>query len=154
MYLYVKTFFNMSVFAKAVFISGMSGSWRAAQQNIPMQAQSVIFTKATNSIMMKSQGGMILKKSVVRDIFHSAGIKRLSQSAIESLDEAVERVVRAMAGDAAVVYEGRLVGSRELARLSTIKEKDYVVVVSIIESEEKSLEEIVEEEPLDEGEEE
>ena len=97
----------------------------------------------------------ILKVGEVRRVFHEQGVKRITKKALVGLDAAVSRAISDLAGDVSKVYEGQLIERDDLVRMMGI-EKDYTIVVRQADEEEEeiSIESIIEEEPLEEGEDE
>lgn len=63
----------------------------------------------------------ILKKVGIKKIFRDAGFSRVTNKSIIALEDAVAGVLRQIAEDAAKVYKGDQVESRDLAQLSDIK---------------------------------
>ena len=64
----------------------------------------------------------VLKRGNVKDIFHNAGVKRVSGTAISLLDAAVERLVIDIADNCKVAYPDTLIESIYIVRISDARD--------------------------------
>lgn len=70
---------------------------------------------------------MITKKGRLIEIFHDAGVQRVSHRVLDVIDEAVEEVVKMLAHDVALVYPETFVETNELIRVASIKQYRLII---------------------------
>ena len=89
---------------------------------------------------------MLLKVGQVRELFHKAGVKRISPRALEDIDRGLQMALVEMAGDIVTIYPGRIIEAADVQRLSEVK--SYELKPLAVDEDDISLEDLVAEEPL------
>ena len=91
----------------------------------------------------------VLKIGATQDVFHKAGVKRVSRNALEVLGQGISEAIDVIAGDVATAYPGRLVESHHVVNVSRVK-GGYAIVLVLPDSDDISLDDLVAGEPMDE----
>ena len=89
----------------------------------------------------------LLKRGRIKEIFHDAGIKRVSPNVILQLDAIIERTVEQIAEAAAHAYPDQLLDGGLLQRLS-LSHGGWTLTLDKAVIDEKTLDELVAEEQL------
>lgn len=92
----------------------------------------------------------VLKIGKVKELFHDAGIRRISQRTLEVLDAEITELIKTLARDVNLAYPDKLVIVDVLERVTSLSDK-YVLKISGRELGEVDMRKIIEEEPLPDG---